>query len=168
MSLLKLFNEEKFSEKELQEFTIRIATRAIIQDSDGNIAILYSHKFNYHEIPGGAVDEGETIEEGFVRECLEETGCSVKIIKKIGVTQEVRGNKKRINESHCFLAQVIGEKGQTQFEEDEIEENFELLWFPPKKAYELIKAIPYSDNLYTRYVKDRALLFIEKSGLLDE
>jgi len=166
MDLLKLFNEENFSEKELEEFTVRIATRAIVQDGDGNIAVLYSHKFNYHEIPGGGVDEGETIEEGFIRECLEETGCNVKIIKKIGVTQEVRGNNKKINESHCFLAKVIGKKGDTQFEEDEIEENFELQWISPEKAYELIEAIPYSDNLYTRYVKDRALLFIKQSGIL--
>ena len=166
MNLLKIFNEENFSKDELQGFTLRLSTRALLQDNEGNFALLYSHKFEYYEIPGGGVDMGETIEEGFRRECLEETGCRVEIINIIGVTQEVRGSKKRINESHCFLAKVAGEKGETQFEEDELVEGFELLWLSPAKAYELIKENPYSNNLYTRYVKQRALLFIEQSGIL--
>jgi len=66
MKLLKLFNPENLSESEINNLPKRKTTRAIIQNEKGEIAMLYSNKFNYHEIPGGEVDEGETLEQGIV------------------------------------------------------------------------------------------------------
>ncbi len=46
--------------------------------ADGQVLLLYRHRFITDtwgwEIPAGAVDEGETIEQAAVREALEETG----------------------------------------------------------------------------------------------
>lgn len=38
---------------------------------------------NYYTIPGGGLEEGETIEEGTIREIKEEFGIDVKIVKQL-------------------------------------------------------------------------------------
>ena len=41
----------------------------------------------YHEFPGGKVREGESSEAAAVRECLEETGLSVRVIDEYDATE---------------------------------------------------------------------------------
>ena len=57
MKLLKLFNPENLSESELNNLPKRTTTRAVIQNEQGEIALLYSNKFNYHEIPGVTLEK---------------------------------------------------------------------------------------------------------------
>ena len=38
---------------------------------------------NYYTFPGGGLEEGETLEEGTIREIKEEFGINVKIIRKL-------------------------------------------------------------------------------------
>jgi 8-oxo-dGTP diphosphatase len=58
----------------------------IIEDEK---VLLIKRKFNPFKgkwaLPGGFVDEGETVEEAVERETMEETGVKVKIVKLIGV-----------------------------------------------------------------------------------
>lgn len=42
---------------------------------------------NRYDLPGGRLEEWESIEEGLIRECLEETGLTITTIKPIGVTE---------------------------------------------------------------------------------
>lgn len=164
MKLLKLFNPENFSESELNNLPKRITTRAVIQNEQGEIALLYSNKFDYHEIPGGAVDEGETLEQGMVRECLEETGCSVEIIKELGLTQGLRpyNNHYQLNDSYGYFVKKFGDIQENDFDEDEIEENFELVWVTLEKAIELFEELPTTDNNFRNYIRERGLLFLNE------
>ena len=51
---------------------------ALIQDPEGRILLLRSHKFNdLYTIPGGHIELGETAEEALRREVKEETGLEV-------------------------------------------------------------------------------------------
>ena len=162
MKLLKLFNLENLSEAELNNLPKRITTRAVIQNEQGEIALLYSNKFNYHEIPGGAVDEGETLEQGMIRECLEETGCNVEIIKELGLTQGLRpyNNHYQLNDSYGYYVKKIGEIQENNFDEDEIEEDFQLVWVTLEKAIELFEELPITDNNFRNYIKERGLIFL--------
>jgi 8-oxo-dGTP pyrophosphatase MutT (NUDIX family) len=69
------------------------------------------------EIPGGIMNPEESPKEAAVRELKEETGYKVDQIKKIG---NVAANPAFMN-NHChsFMAR-ISEKGETQFDPDEI------------------------------------------------
>jgi ADP-ribose pyrophosphatase YjhB (NUDIX family) len=57
----------------------------------------------YWTLPGGGVNEGETLEQAATREVKEETGLDVRISKLIFVEDYEYGK------SYCFLAELINE-----------------------------------------------------------
>lgn len=62
----------------------------------------------YYTFPGGGLEEGETIEEGCVREIKEEFGINVKVVKKLYEMKSDKFNQKEI----FFLCEYIdGEFG---------------------------------------------------------
>lgn len=76
----------------------------------------------YWALPGGRVDAGETVEETVVREVKEETGLSVRIVRKIGEYHEsgVQDGIKYDYYPACFLVKPTG--GEIKRQEKEIEE----------------------------------------------
>jgi len=64
----------------------RLSVHAVITNSADEVLLL---KATYGEkawgLPGGALDPGETIHEGLLRECAEELGCDVEIRYLSGV-----------------------------------------------------------------------------------
>ena len=63
---------------------------------------------NYYTFPGGGLEEGETLEEGTIREIKEEFGINVKIIRKL----YEMNSKKFDQKEYFFLCEYIdGEFG---------------------------------------------------------
>jgi 8-oxo-dGTP pyrophosphatase MutT (NUDIX family) len=63
-------------------------TRAgIVLIEDGKVALIERHRagLDYFVFPGGGVDEGESPEQGAIREALEELGVEVAIKQKVAV-----------------------------------------------------------------------------------
>ena len=58
--------------------------RGIIINDMGQILLLHSNKHNGYSIPGGTVEENETIRDTVIREVFEETGASIIPIKIVG------------------------------------------------------------------------------------
>lgn len=63
---------------------MRRAAKALVRDGQGKILVLYRSETHPHlahdvDLPGGIIDEGETLEDGLTREILEETGLRVKV-----------------------------------------------------------------------------------------
>jgi 8-oxo-dGTP diphosphatase len=77
---------------------------------------------DFWALPGGRLDEGETVEQTCVREVKEETGLDVEIVYKIGDYHE-RGFMDDVNYDYypsCFVVKVVG--GQTIKQDSEIQE----------------------------------------------
>ena len=63
---------------------------------------------DYYTFPGGGLEEGETLEEGTIREIKEEFGINVKIVKKLYEMKSEKFNQ----EEYFFLCEYIdGEFG---------------------------------------------------------
>jgi 8-oxo-dGTP diphosphatase len=60
-------------------------------------------------VPGGFVEEGETVEEAARREALEETGVKVKLVKLVGVYSDPKRDP-RGNISVAFIAKPLSNK----------------------------------------------------------
>ena len=60
----------------------------------------------YYTFPGGGLEEGETLEEGTIREIKEEFGIDVKVVKKLYELESQKFNQKE----YFFLCEYIGGK----------------------------------------------------------
>lgn len=121
----------------------RQAAKVVLFDEDGRIALNYyapNPEFPAHEyyIPGGGVDEGETILEALHREALEETGCKIKDIKEVGYVIFYMKDRNLKQEAHIYMAKLDGEKGEPQFTEKEKEHDLQVVWKPLDEAIDLV------------------------------
>jgi len=73
---------------------IRNATKAIIL-RDGKILLNKCKGYDdelYYDLPGGGQKQYETMEDAVVRECLEETGYLVKVVRFAALAEEIYNN----------------------------------------------------------------------------
>jgi len=161
MRLLKTIQFDNSSAEELEKFKFRQAARAVVFDGEGKVAPLFVSKKNYHKLPGGGVEKGESIEEALRRECREEIGCEIKITGEIGMTIEHRTKWQVRQEAFCYTAEVVGAKGQPAFTDDEIEDNFSVLWVSLNEAIEILET-DQSDDYQWKFIKIRELAFLKE------
>ncbi len=166
MEVLKLINPEGVTEEEVKTYTKqRGAARAVVFDTEGKVALLNVSKKGYYKLPGGGIEEGENKEEALRRECREELGCEIEIGEYLGETIEYR--KKFLIEQHCFcwIAQVVGEKGEPHFEPDELEDGFKIEWYPLNEAISVVEKGQRS-NYQSQYIIEREATFLKEAQKL--
>lgn len=140
---------------------IRLISRAILQNEEGLFAIHRIErddefgKWTYYETPGGGVDEGETPEEGLVRECLEETGYKVRILEELGIVDDYYNYISRNNINHYYLAKIIGGDGKKVIASHGDSLIAETLYLPIGEIIKLYESM--EDHMLPGLVKRREL-----------
>jgi ADP-ribose pyrophosphatase YjhB (NUDIX family) len=71
----------------------------IIRDND-KVLLIHRSDFDIWALPGGGIDDGESVEESAIRETLEETGLTVKVEKLLGLYSIP---KWRLGGDYCVL-----------------------------------------------------------------
>ncbi|MEI6650714.1 MAG: NUDIX domain-containing protein [Candidatus Moraniibacteriota bacterium] len=128
MQEILLLNPENVSEGEAATYSIRNAARAVVTDADGLIGLLHVTNEGYFKLPGGGFEGSEDVMSALARECREELGCDVRVTGEIGIVTEYRKKFRLKQISHCFTAEVVGEKGSPAFDEGELAHGFETKW----------------------------------------
>ncbi|MFA4819511.1 MAG: NUDIX domain-containing protein [Candidatus Aenigmatarchaeota archaeon] len=135
--LLELRDEDIGAVSKKSIMKERSASRAILMNN-GKIALMNVTKHNYHKLPGGGIEKGESIEDALFREMKEETGCKIKIIGEVGKIIEHRTRFNILQTSYCFLAEVL-EKGEPEFDKGELAAGYKVEWTTMNQALKLLK-----------------------------
>ena len=115
---------------------------AIIEDE--KLLLLFKEEGKYFEFPGGKVEEDETIDQAAIRETMEETNCSVKLLKHLTTIVFEKNNKKYV--SHIFFGKIEnGEPYADGFEHSEI------LWMKIED-YKNYNLVPNVINFCEKYL----------------
>lgn len=124
----------------------RIACRGILTDGD---KILLSHevKQGVHVLPGGGIEEGETLFQCCEREVMEETGYIVKATEEIIEVWEY--DMDTIHESHIFSCE-IKERGERHLTQHEININMTPEWKTVDEALAIFKQRAHNTGMYLR------------------
>ena len=92
------------------------------------------------EIPAGKVEPGEPIEDAAKRECLEETGCTLKNLRFLCSQNPANGMSDSV--CHCFAAEVDAESGI--FDTNEVASG---KWFSKEAVLNLLKTNETRDGV---------------------
>lgn len=95
---------------------MRVSSRCVLIEND-KVLLIYREKNDriYYVFPGGGVEAGETNEECLIRECREELGIEINIIKQL---YEVKG--KDFLQHFFLIERVSGEIGSGDANEYDI------------------------------------------------
>jgi ADP-ribose pyrophosphatase YjhB (NUDIX family) len=162
MRLLKSTIHSDIQNLSANQFT-RKATRAIVIKGE-KILLLYTKRYHDYSLPGGGVDDDESITDGLIRELKEETGAhNVKNIQAFGLYEEYRPWYKNDfdiihMQSYCFVCNIDEELLEPELELHEINNGMYPIW---KNIHEAI-----SHNETTIANNEKKGLSIERETFL--
>lgn len=95
------------------------------------IAMMHSLKYDYYKLPGGGIEEGESLEETLIREVKEESGLVVKTssIKEFGMVRRIEKGMIEdifIQENYYFLCEAEEKLEEQNLDDYEADERFTL------------------------------------------
>ncbi|HWL23096.1 MAG TPA: NUDIX domain-containing protein [Ureibacillus sp.] len=128
-----------------------IVSAATIVINENNEILLIKGPRRGWEMPGGQVEEGESLSDAAIRETKEESGIDVEIIKFCGIFQNV-------NRSICntlFLAKPVGGELTTT------PESLEVGYFPIKEGLEMVTNSNFRERIELCLNEDAQPFLIE-------
>ena len=118
-----------------QNDEVRYCARVVLWNEVGEIRVIRS-KLGYLQLPGGGIDDGESIEEALRREAREEAGYSIKDIRPLGYVFERHESVRHISSyniamNYIYEAWADKEVG-TSLTDGELADGYEAVWMKPE------------------------------------
>lgn len=132
MQLLKTMVHPGININQGSQFTRRTGRAIVIKNA--KILLMYTNRYEDYSLPGGGVDEGETLEQGLIRELNEETGAqNIQVIKPFGLYEEYRPWYKDDFDiihiqSYCYICDIDTALGQAKLEHYEVQNGMTPKW----------------------------------------
>ena len=81
--------------------------KVVISNDADEIALIGNEVNDFFLLPGGGIEDGESILDGTRRECREETGCEIEIKNALGMTEDFRLRDSKHCISFSYSAKAI-------------------------------------------------------------
>lgn len=130
MKLLATFDQHVLGyihENDSETTYHRNAVRCVVVNDRREVALVYFARDGFYKIPGGGVDQGESLDEALAREVREETGYTIKHIRELGRIEEDRYYCGMHQTSYCYLAEA-DQAGELEPTAEEVAAAVELRW----------------------------------------
>ncbi|WP_261132181.1 NUDIX hydrolase [Bacillus sp. Marseille-Q3570] len=127
-----------------------VSAATIVINEKGDILLIKGPRRGW-EMPGGQVEEGESLKKAAIRETKEETGIDIEELEFCGVFQNV-------NRSICntlFLARPVGGKLTTS------PESLEVGFFPIEEALEMVTWGNFKQRIEYSLNKNKHPFYVE-------
>ncbi|WP_409340587.1 NUDIX hydrolase [Paenibacillus sp. MBLB4367] len=163
MQLLKRITDHDVlgGDPELLDTVSRCGSRGVLVDSRLNVAMMYMSKSNLYKLPGGGVEENETMEEAFLREIMEETGYEAEITHVLGYVEEHKKKNDFMQLSYCFIAKSNHKANDAKLSENELQLGLVVKWMSLDQALELMNDSLINCNHYSTafmILRDKSIL----------
>lgn len=132
----------------------RLTARAVVVNPHGQLAVMYAAKFDLHTLPGGGVEEGESIEEALLREITEETGCTIESYEPLGYVEENRAHADYTQISYYYIVYTQDETLHPHLTALEAENGTRAMWCTLDEAWERIST-PVFDRPQGKFLQER-------------
>lgn len=116
----------------------RVTVKAIVKDKMGKYGFVTSSRHGFYLLAGGGA-ENEDLTEEIKRECAEELGHEIEIIKEVGRIREFRDRDAKEYETTCFLAETRKKTNEDLRTEDEKRNNLSVVWLECDNARKILE-----------------------------
>lgn len=118
------FFEDNLSIEDCKHLTPRIGVRAILKHNDDFI-LVYNKHWNLYTLPGGGVNENESLIDALRREVKEETGFNIKAIKEGLILSEYYYDSAW--QHHFYYCETDGERDVQSLTQEEKDAGLETV-----------------------------------------
>ncbi len=132
----------------------RLTARAVVVNPAGQLAVMYAAKYSIHTLPGGGVEEGESIEAALVREITEETGVTIASIEPLGIIEENRAHADYTQVNHYYIVRTADDTLQPHLTALESENGTSVRWCSLDEAWTRIST-PTFDRPQGKFLQAR-------------
>ncbi|USN89074.1 MAG: NUDIX domain-containing protein [Candidatus Nomurabacteria bacterium] len=126
-----IFPDPEFAVSEI--YSKRQTVKAIAVRSDGRYGFVTNPVHKCVLLPGGGA-ESSNLEQEVIRECAEELGCTVRVLRKIAIAEEYRNRDKNQYETTCFLVEVTHKNEEDTRTNEEKENELTAIWLTAAEA----------------------------------
>ncbi len=147
------------------KYRVRKATRAVLCNDAFQIALLHVAKDGYYKLPGGGLENSESVSAALRREIYEEVGSGLQILQKIGVVIEYREQHELLQISYNFLCKTVGELVRPRLTAKELNLGFKPIWLDIDEAIGAVSS--YMGEKYTaKFIASRDLCILRQAKTL--
>ncbi|WNQ10637.1 NUDIX domain-containing protein [Paenibacillus aurantius] len=139
----------------------RKAARGVLMDEHDRVALMFMARRGLYKLPGGGMEAGESREETFLRELLEETGCEAEITHELGYFEEHKVKNRYMQVSYCYIARALSCTDEIKLTENERRLGMQVRWMSWQEARERMREAENERHDYSSrfmVLRDRRIL----------